>query len=86
MSGACLGGKGSPITQKYQEKQMDPQTQKQPTEDQIPPERSLDVEVHMHDQWDTHDMIETGYMFLDDNNKHNYLEYNLPSRYRNKLT
>ena len=29
---------------------MDPQTQKQPTEDQIPPERSLHVEVHMHDQ------------------------------------
>ena len=47
MSGACLGGKGSPTTQKNQ---MDPQTRKQPTEDQIPPERSLHVEVHMHDQ------------------------------------
>ena len=58
---------------------MDPQTRKQPTEDQIPPERSLHVEVHMHDQWDAHDMIKTGYMFLDDNNKHDYLEYNLPS-------
>jgi hypothetical protein len=83
MSGACLGRKGSPTTQ---QNQMDPQTQKQPTEDQIPLERSLHVEVHMHDQIDAHDMIKTGYMFLDDNNEHNYLEYNLPSRYRNKLT
>ena len=80
MSGACLGGKESPITQKNQ---MDLPTQKQPTEDQIPLERSLHVNVHMHDQIDAHDMIKTGYMFLEDNNKHNYLEYNLPSRYRN---
>jgi hypothetical protein len=27
----------------------------------------------------TQDIIKTGYMFLDDNNKHDYLEYNLPS-------
>ena len=47
---------------------MDPLAQKQPTEDQIPLERSLHVEVHMHDQWDAHDMIKTGYMLLDDNN------------------
>ena len=82
MSGACLGGKGSPTTQKNQ---MDPPTQKQPTEDQISLERSLHVEVHMHDQLDAHDMIKTVYMFLDENIKHDYLEYNLPSRYRNKL-
>ena len=80
MSGACLGRKGSPTTQQHQKNQLDPQTQKQPTEDQIPPERNLHVEVHMHNQWDAHDMIKTGYIFLDDNNIHNYLEYNLPSR------
>ena len=46
MSGACLGRKGSSTTQ---QNPKDPQTRKQPTEDQIPPERSLYVKVHMHD-------------------------------------
>jgi hypothetical protein len=46
MSGACLDRKGSSATQ---QNPKDPQTRKQPTEDQILPERILYVKVHMHD-------------------------------------
>ena len=46
MSGACLGRKESSTTQ---QNPKDPQTRKQPTEDQILPERILYVKVHMHD-------------------------------------
>ena len=46
MSGACLGRRGRSEIQQHPK---DPQTRKQPTEDQILPERILYVKVHMHD-------------------------------------
>ena len=46
MSGACLDRKGSSATQQHSK---DPQTRKKPTGDQILPERTLYVKVHMHD-------------------------------------
>ena len=46
MSGACLDRKGRSTTQ---QNPKDPQTRKQPTDDQILPERILYVKVHMHD-------------------------------------
>ena len=46
MFGACLDRKEGSTTQ---QNPKDPQTRKQPTEDQILPERILYVKVHMHD-------------------------------------
>ena len=46
MSGACLDRKGSSAIQQHSK---DSQTRKQPTEDQILPERILYVKLHMHD-------------------------------------
>ena len=46
MSGVCLGRRGRSATQQHPK---DPQTRKKPTGNQILPERTLYVKVHMHD-------------------------------------